>query len=216
MLPARAKMVACFFFLTACGSMIHAKGCFTHLAVERSAPPGVDLKDYQPVAILPSADTPGFADSGSLLLTTSQEILKAKNFTVPPPERAFQVLQDMNQTPQEVSRNAGLLRRFGESLSSRTLLLATFLDYRTQKSYLSSSTSQVWQGASYEYQSLPTYHQGICEMRVSLKMLDVEKGTVVWAAEGKGRGPSGAEKRILRQLVADLMKDLPLLPEKRE
>jgi len=196
--------------------MILATGCFTHLAVERSALPGVDLKDYQPVAILPSADTPGFADSGSLLLTTSQEILKAKHFTVPPPERAFQVLQDMNQTPQEVSRNAGLLRRFGESLSSRSLLLATFLDYRTQKSYLSSSTSQVWQGASYEYQSLPTYHQGICEMRVSLKMLDVEKGTVVWAAEGKGRGASGAEKRILRQLVADLMKDLPLLPEKRE
>ena len=216
MLPARAKRGACFFFLTACGSMLLATGCFTHLAVERSAPPGVDLKDYQPVAILPSADTPGFADSGSLLLTTSQEILKAKKFTVPPPERAFQVLQDMNQTPQEVSRNAGLLRRFGESLSSRSLLLATFLDYRTQKSYISSSTSQVWQGASYEYQSLPTYHQGICEMRVSLKMLDVEKGTVVWAAEGKGRGPSGAEKRILRQLVADLMKDLPLLPEKRE
>lgn len=211
----RAKRGARFLFLTALGFMILAAGCFTHLTVDRAVPPAVDFKDHPPVAILPSADAPGFTGSGSLLQTTSLEILKAKNFTVTAPERSLQVLQEMKQTPEAVSRNAGLLRRFGESLSSPIVILASFLDFRTQKSYISSSTTQVWQGASYEYQSLPTYHQGICEMKVSLKMRDSEKGTVVWTAEGKGRGPSGSEQRILRSLVEDLMKDLPLLPEKR-
>jgi len=216
MLNVRAKMIACFFCLTASGFLFLATGCFTSLAVDRSAPPVVALKDYQPIAILPSPDAPGFTGSGSLLLIVNQEVLKAKNFVLIPLQRAAQVLQDMHQTPQEVSGNAALLRRFGESLNSRIILLPAFLDYRTQKSYISSSTSQVWRGSSYEYQSLPTYHQGICEMRVTLKMLDSEKGVVVWRAEGKGRGPSGAEEKILRLLVEDLMKDLPLLPEKRE
>ncbi len=216
MLNAPTKRVARFFFLTACGVMIFAAGCFTHLAVDRSAPPAVDLKDYLPVAILPSADAPGFAGSGSLLLAASLETLQGKNFAVTAQEKSVQTLQDMKRSSQEVSRNAGLLRRFSETLRSRIILVAAFLDYRMQKSYLSSGTSQVWQGASYEYHSLPTYHQGFCEMKVNLKMLDAEKGAVVWAAEGRGRGPSGSEERILRQLVADLMKDLPLLPEKRE
>ena len=216
MLKARAKLPAWVFFLPACGSILLVPGCFTSLAVDRLAPPVVDLKDYQPVAILPPADASGFAGSGSLLLTASQEVLKAKNYAVTAPERGVQVLQDMNQTPEEVSRNAALLRRFSESLRSRIILVATFLDYRLQKSYISSATSQVWQGAYYEYQSLPTYHQGFCEMKVSLKLLEAKKGAVVWAAEGRGRGPSASEERILRHLVADLMKDLPLLPEKRE
>jgi hypothetical protein len=213
---AHAKMIARLFFFTACGALIVATGCFTSLTVERSAPPTVDLSDYQPVALLPPPDVAGFPGSGALLLRRSGELLKAKNFIVTPPERGVQVLQEMNQSPQEVSRNVALLRRFGESLRSRIIIVPTFLDYRTQKSYISASTSQVWRGASYEYQSLPTYHQGISEMNVRLKMLDSEKGTVVWTAEGKGRGPSGSEERILRQLVEDLMKDLPLLPEKRD
>ncbi|MBP1713870.1 MAG: hypothetical protein H6Q42_2073 [Deltaproteobacteria bacterium] len=211
----RSKVAVWFFILTVFGFLILAMGCFTRLTVDRPAPPLVDLKDYQPVGILSSSDAPGFTGSGWLLLKASQDVLKEKHFAVTAPERSLQVLQDMNQSPEEVSRDARLLRRFGESLSSRILLVATFLNYRRQKSYISSGTSQVWQGASYEYQSLPTYHQGICEMKVSLKMLDAEKGTVVWRAEGSGRGPSGSEERILRQLVEDLMKDLPLLPEKR-
>jgi hypothetical protein len=196
--------------------MLLAAGCFTPLTVDRLLPPAGEFRDDRPMAILPAADAPGFAGSGALLQTTSLEILKAKHFVVTAPERGLQALQAMNQTPEAVSRNAGLLRRFGESLNAPIIFLATFLDFRTQKSYLSSSTTKVWQGASYEYQSLPTYHQGICEMKVSLKILDSEKGAVVWTAEGKGRGPSGSEQRILRLLVEELLKDLPLLPEKRE
>ena len=216
MLSEGAKRAAWFCFLIFCGSMPLAAGCMMRLTVDRSAPPVVDLKKYQPVAILPPADAPGFAGSGALLLAASQEVLKAKNFSVTVPQRADQVLQEMNLSAREVSRDPALRRRFGEILRSRIILVPTLLDYRSQKSYISSSTTQVWQGGAYEYQSLPTYHQGFCEMKISLEMFDVEKGTAVWTAEGRGRGLSGSEGGILRHLVMDLTRDLPLLPEKRE
>jgi hypothetical protein len=212
---ARPKWVAWVFFLTACGAVILETGCFTQLRVERSAPPLVDLESYQPMAVLPSADAPGFPGSGSLVVTASREVLMAKNFVLTAPERGIQAIQEMGQTPEAVSRNAALLRRFAESLGSRIVLVASFLEFRSQKSYISSGTTQVWQGGSYEYQTLPTYHQGTCEMKVSLKLLEVEKAAVVWSAQGSGRGPSGSEEAILRQLVADLLKELPILPEKR-
>ncbi len=204
------------FLLAACGSLIFAAGCFTFLNVEPSAPPLVDLQEYQPVAVLPAADAPGFAHSGALLLAASREFLQAKRFSVADPDRVTRALWDLNRDAEDVARSAALLRRFGETLRSRTVLLATISDYRRQKSYISPGTSQVWQGAAYEYQSLPTYHQGVCEMKLSLKLLDPQKATAVWKAEGRGRGPTGSEERILRQLVEDLLKDLPLLPEKKE
>jgi len=210
------RMAARFLFFVASGAMIFVMGCFTSLAVAPSPPPAVDMRNDQPMAVLPPPDAAGFTGSGSLLLKINYELLKAKNFVVIPPEKGVHVLQEMAHPAQEVSRTPGLLRRFAESIGSPIVMVPIFLDYRPQKSYISSSTSQVWQGASYEYQSLPTYYQGFSEMKVCLKMFDSEKGEVVWTAEGKGRGPSGSEERILRHLVETLKKHLPLLPEKRE
>jgi hypothetical protein len=211
-----ARRFARFLFLITCGALVLAAGCMTRLAVERSTPPAADLSAYQPVAILPPPDAPGFAGSGELLFAASREALLTRNFAVTAPERADKVLQEMNLSAPEVSGDPALRRRFGEALRSRTVLLTALSDYRSQKSYISSSTTQVWHGAAYEYQSLPTYHQGICEMKISLKMLETEKGTLLWAAEGRGRGPSGTEADLLRRLVADLTRDLPFLPAKRE
>ena len=216
MFSACAKWAAGLFFALSLAAALLTAGCLTRLAVDRSSPPVVDLKNFQPAAILPPADTPGFAGSGALLLAASREALKAKNFSVTAPARADQALQEMNLSAREVSREAALLRRFGQSLRARIILVATFLDLRVQRSYVSPSTTQVWHEGAYEYQSLPTFHQGVCEMKISLKLLDAENGTAVWTAEGRGRGPSGSEAGILRQLVADLTKGLPLLPEKRE
>jgi hypothetical protein len=193
--------------------MILAAGCFTHSAVERSAAPLVELQDYQPVAVLPPADASGFAGSGALLRTAIHEALKAKNFTVTEPARADEVVRERNLSAEEISRGAAIQVRLGEALRSRIILVATFLDYRSQRSYVSSDTSQVWHGGAYEYQSLPTYHQGVCEMKIRLKMLAVEQGTAVWTAEGRASGPGGSERELLRRLVTDLTRTLPFLPE---
>jgi len=216
MLTAFAHRGAWLILLISWGSLILAAGCLTRLAVDRSMRPAVDLNDYQPVAILPPADWPAFPDAGALLRTASREALKAKNFSLTEPEKAEQALQAMNLSAAEISRDAALQRRFGKSLQARIILVPILLDFRSQRSYISSSTTQVWHDGSYEYQSLPTYHQGVCEMKISLKMIDVEKGTVVWAAEGRGRGPSGSKEEILRRLVMDLTDGLPFLPKKRE
>jgi hypothetical protein len=193
-------------------------GCFTRLSIDRSDPPLLDLKNYQPLAILPVPDAPGYQHSGASLQLAIEEVLKEKRFTLVAQERVVQVLTDLNQTPQGVSSDPPLLARFGAVLGSKILVVGTFLSYRVQKSYIAPNISEVWPGAGSlpAYQSLPTYHQGTCEIKVHLQMLDSEKGTVVWMAEGKGRGPSGSEAKILHWLIEDLMKGLSPLPQQTE
>jgi hypothetical protein len=205
-----------WLWLPALAFMLLSGGCLTRLSVDRSGPPAVALEKHQPTAILPAADAPGFAGSGALLTKEAGESLAAKNFTVVAPERSLRALLEMNRSAPEVSRNPIYLRWFGDSLAARLVLLASFIDFRTQKSYVSSRTFQVWQGASYEYHSLPTYYQGMSEMKIRLKLLDPQTGGSVWESEGSARGPAGSEEEILRRLAADLLLGLPPLPGKGE
>jgi len=193
-------------------------GCFTRLSIDRSDPPLLDLKNYQPLAILPVPDAPGYPHSGLGLQVAAEEALQEKRFALVAQEKVVQVLTDLNQTAQGVSSDPSLLARFSAALGSKMLVAGTFLSYRVQKSYIAPNISEVWPGAGSlpGYQSLPTYHQGTCEIRVRLKMLESEKGTVVWLAEGKGSGPSGSEAKILHWLMEDLMKGLPTLSPKTE
>jgi len=207
-----------WFSIAVCGFIFFTPGCFTRLSVDRSDPPILDLKNYQPLAILPVPDAPGYRHSGFSLQLAAEEVLKEKRFALVGQEKVVQVLTDLKQTAQGVSSDSTLLARFSAALGSKILLVGTFLYYRVQKSYISPNISEVWPGAGSlpGYQSLPTYHQGTCEIKVRLQMLESEKGTVVWMAEGKGTGPSGSETKILNLLIEDLMKDLLPLPPKTE
>jgi len=204
-----------WLFIAALGAFILTSGCFTHLSVDRSTPPLIDFRDYQPMAILPIADVPAHPGSGSNLQRAIQEALEKKKFVLVAPERVGQVLLDLNQTPQGLLGDPGLLARFSEASGAKLIVVGALLDYRVQKSYFSSGTSQVWEGAFYEYQSLPTYHQGTCQMKVRLRVFEAQKGAGVWLAEGRGGGPSGSREKILRSLVEDLMKAVPPLSGKK-
>jgi len=204
-----------WFWVAAFGAMILISGCFSRVSVDRSIPPPVNLKDFQPAVILPIADFPAGPESGSALLRATQEVLEQKGMVLISQERVGRVLADLNQTPQGLLADPSLLLSFADTSGAKLVVAGILLDYRVQKSYISSGTSQVWQGGFYEYQSLPTYYQGTCQMKVRLQMLDARMGKVVWLAEGRGSGPSGSQERILRSLVEDLMKEIPALREKR-
>lgn len=207
-----------WFCLAACGLLCLSPGCFTRIRVERPAPPLLDLKDLQPVAILPVPDAPGYRLSGFSLQLATEEVLKEKNFALIPQEKLAPALANLNQPAQVLSSDAEMLARFRVALGSKLLVVGTFLSYQVLKSYLSPSITEVWPGAGSlsEYQSLPTYHQGTCTMKVRLQMLESEKGTVVWTAEGTGSGPVGSKEKVLHLLLEDLMQDLPSLPPKAE
>jgi hypothetical protein len=207
-----------WFWIALCGFIFFTPGCFTRLSVDRSDPPILDLNNYQPLAILPVPDAPGYPHSGLSLQVAAEEVLQEKRFALVGQEKVVQVLTDLNQTARGVSSDPPLLARFSAALGSKMLVVGTFLSYRVQKSYIAPNISEVWPGAGSisGYQSLPTYYQGTCEIRVRLQMLESEKGAVVWMAEGKGSGPSGSEAKILHWLIEDLMKGLPPLPQQTE
>lgn len=211
MKPRRSR----WFWVAAFGAMILITGCFSRVSVDRSIPPPVNLKEFQPAAILPIADFPEGPGSGSDLLRVTQEVLEQKGIALVSQERVGRVLADLNQTPQGLLADPVLLPPFSDAAGAKLVVVGVLLDYRVQKSYFSSGTSQVWEGGFYEYRTLPTYYQGTCQMKVRLQMLDARTGKVVWLAEGRGSGPSGSQERILRSLVEDLMKPIPPLQEKR-
>jgi hypothetical protein len=170
------------------------------------------------VAILPVPDAPGYRLSGFSLQLATEEVLKEKRFTLISQEKLAPVLANLNQPTQVLSSDPEMLARVRAALGSKILVVGTFLSYQELKSYISPSLTEVWPGAGSlsEYQSLPTYHQGTCTMKVRLQMLESEKGTVVWTAEGTGSGPIGSKEQVLHLLLEDLMNDLPSLPPKAE
>jgi hypothetical protein len=211
----RPKTFSGWFLIAAFGAWILTSGCFSRWSVDRSFPPLLNLKENQPAALLPVADFPESAGSGSNLLQATREILEKKGFALISQEKVSQALAELNQTPQGLLADPTRLPPFSDATGSKLVVVGVLLDYRTQKSYLSSGTSQVWEGAFYEYRTLPTYHQGACQMKVRLQILEAQTGRVVWMAEGKGAGPSSSREKILRALVEDLMKEVPPLREKR-
>ena len=183
----RPKTRSGWLLLLPLGVLLLTPGCFTRLSVDKTAPPLLDLKNYQPVAILPIPDFRGHPGSGFNLQRMIEEGLTQKGFAVVAPERVINALMDLNQSPLSPSPNPNHLPRVGEALGSKILVVGSFLDYRLQKSYilLGHHPSLGWR--LYGYQSLPTYHQGICQIRVRLQMIESEKGSTVWTAEGKGK-----------------------------
>jgi len=185
-------------------------GCFYRLNLQRVHPLTVDLRDYQPIAILPIPDAPAYPKSGLSIFFSAQDFLLQRGYTLIDPAVFASVLEELRLPPQALLSDAASISKLNERLQAKLLLVGTILEYRKQKSYLSARDFQVWEGALYEYRTLPTYHQGTCQMRLLLRMLNLEKGSLVWMAEGRISGPSSAAEMLEKKLVERLLENLLL------
>jgi len=176
----------------------------------------VDLQRLQPIALLPIQDFPGFPESGSNLVMTVQDLLARRGCTLIQPSATSQVLEEFDLSPQILLSAPSSLIKVNERLQAKLFLAGTILEYRVEKSFIRSQDFpiwDVWNGRGYEYRSLPTYHQGTCQMRLRLSLLEPERGSVIWKAEGRVSGPSSAIAALRKKLVEGLLENFPsLLP----
>jgi hypothetical protein len=163
-----------------------AGGCFYKLHLGQVDDLTVDLKSLQPIALLPIQDFPGFPESGLTLVTPIQDLLVKKGWTLIQPSQTSPVLEEFELRPQNLLTDPSSLIKVNERLRAKLFLVGTILGYRAEKSFVRSQDFpiwDVWNGPGYEYWSLPTYHQGTCQMTLRLSLLDPEKGSVIWKAE---------------------------------
>jgi hypothetical protein len=203
------------FFLILCFPLVFT-GCFYNFQVEKSPPPKVDLKDYQPIAIFPVQNAPGYPESGANLSLWISALLSQKGYILIGSQEVSQTLEKLGLSTRQASMDPASLDRVNESLQAKLFLLPTILDYRLQKSSVGSKTFQQWDGATYETGALPTFYQGTFQLRVLLKLLDPRNGSVIWTIEGKVQGPSSAAESLGKNLVERLLEEIPVIASSPE
>lgn len=200
-----------FIFSLALMIVLLSTGCSYRLKLDRSYPLKVNLKDFQPLAVLPIRDAAGYAESGVTLYLSAQHFLTQKGYNLVNPSEVVRAMAELNLTPENLLSDHPALAHASKLMKARLLVVGTILEYNFQKSYVSSQDVQVWDGAVYQYRTLPTYYQGTCQMRLRLRMLDPEKGSLVWLAEGSTSGPSRSAEVLKEKLVERLLESLPSL-----
>jgi len=200
-----------------CGALIvpvalACAGCFYKLHLGKVDDLPVDLKGLQPIALLPIQDFPGFPESGATLAAPIQDLLAKKGWKLIPPSQTSPVLEDFDLGPQKLLADSSSLLKVNERLGARLFLVGTILEYHVEKSFIRSRDFpvwDVWSGAGYQYQSLPTYHQGTCRIMLRVSLLEPEKGSVIWRAEGAVSGPSSSIHELVNRLVEGLLATFP-------
>jgi hypothetical protein len=190
-------------------------GCVYNLNLEKSSPLPGNPKDHQPIAVLPIQDASGYPQSGANLHSSARAVLAAKGYTLINAAEVSQALEELGLSPPALLSDQASLTKANERLRAKLLMVGTILEYRVQKSYMRPQAFQVWEGASYEYRTLPTYHQGTCQIGLKLRLVEPEKSSVVWIAEGRIRGPSTAAEVLGRRLVERLLENIPPLSPKQ-
>jgi hypothetical protein len=192
-------------------------GCFYKMDLAKVNGPNVDLQSLQPIALLPIQDFPGFPESESNLVMPLQDLLARRGCALIQASATSQVLEELDLRPQNLLAAPSSLMKVNERLQAKLFLLGTILEYRVEKSFIRSQEFplwDVWNGRGYEYRTLPTYHQGTCQMRLRLSLLEADRGSVIWMAEGRVRGPSSSIEALSRKLVQGLLENFPsLLPQ---
>ncbi len=189
-------------------------GCLRDLKLEKPWPLRVDPRDYQPVALLPIQDPRESPGAGDLLSSAAQDLLTLKRYTLIDPAKVSEALGELGVTPQALLMDQASRVKLTERLGVKALIVGTILEYRLEKSYVRSESFVVWEGATYDYRTLPTYHQGMCQIGVKFRLVEAETGDLLWATEGAIRGPSSAAESVGKRLVNRLLGDLPsILPK---
>ena len=199
------------FFLVPVGILFLASGCLYRVKLESSYPLQIAPQETKPIALLPISDVPGHPGSGLSLQSGIPERLAAKGYNLLNSEEVSRLLEELGLSTEKVLSNPIFLAKIRDLLEAKLFMAGTILDYRTQKSYFGTGTFQVWDGASYNYGVLPTYFMGIFQIRLRLKLINPEDGSVVWMAEGIARGPSDSAKTLAKRLVWRLLDNLPIV-----
>jgi hypothetical protein len=189
-------------------------GCLHDLKLEKPWPLRVDPRDYQPVALLPIQDPRDSPGSADLLSSVARDQLTLKRYTLIDPAKVSEALRDLGLTPQALLLDQASRIKLKEQLQAKALIVGTILEYRLEKSYVRSESFLVWDGATYDYRTLPTYHQGMCQIGIKFRLMEAETGAVLWTTEGRIRGPNTAAETLGKRLVNRLLGDLPSIPPK--
>lgn len=200
-----------FLYFVVLISCLYFAGCFYKLTVDKTVFREVNFEDFQPVALLPIPDASGYPQSGADLNSFTRTVLLSKGYKLIPPGEVSAALEEFGLTPQGLLSNPSSLIKIKELLQAKLLITGTILNYSLQKPYVRAEAFEVWEGGRYEYRALPTYHQGACQIGLMLRVLELERGSVLWMAEGKILGPSQAEKSLGKRLVERLLAGLPAL-----
>jgi hypothetical protein len=184
-------------------------GCGYRLTQVKTLPLQVDVKEYQPVALLLIQDVTNHPEPAALLDAILYDSLRAKGYAIIKPEAVSEALFDLNLSVQNVAADPAALASFADQVKAKLLMFGTLLEYEDQKPNISSRTYQVWDGPVYDYSTLPTYDRGLSRMRLQLKFVDPKKNATVWMSEVTGSGPSRTDEKQGKTLVQNLLGSLP-------
>ncbi len=188
-----------------------SSSCAHKVRLDRSTPLQVAADDFQPIALLPLPEASGYPESGTDADSFIALSFATKGYRVIDSLAVSKILGHLGLSSEKIFSDPSGLRRFKEESGAKLLLIGNFLDYRIRKAHLGEKTYQVWDGVTYEYQSLPTYYKGTFQARLKLRLMNPENGHVVWTAEGSAEGSSLSAKTLIQKLIHELLEELPSL-----
>jgi hypothetical protein len=185
--------------------------CTPKVRLDRSMPLQIAVEDFQPLAFFPIPEAPAYPESGTDADSFIALSFTNKGYRVIDAVAVSKILNQLELSSEEIFSDPSGLRRFKEESGAKLLLIGNFLDYRIRKGHLGEKTYQVWDGVTYEYQSLPTYYKGTFQARLKLRLMNPENGHVVWTAEGSAEGSNFSAKTLIQELIQELLGDFPSL-----
>jgi hypothetical protein len=184
-------------------------GCFYRVNLEPPVSLKVDPAKYQPLALLPVQDASGHPASGSDLYPIIRDSLEQKGYSLVSESEVASTLEEMKLSPPLLLSDPDSLKKVADRLKAGLLMIATLPEYKVQKSRLGSQSVQMWDGESYSDKMLPAYFGGNSQVRLSLRMFESEKGTLVWISEGTIRASRDSVQTYARMLAERLLTSLP-------
>jgi hypothetical protein len=191
-------------------------GCFSRVILEPAVSLKIDPREYQPVALLPLPAAPGTADAGSELYPFIRDSLGKKGYTLVKDAEVLEALEEMKLNPALLVSERHSRIRICERLKARLLMIGILPEYRVQKSYLGSQSSEAFDGESFSSRLLPTYFRGSSQVHLVLRIFESQKGELVWLSKGTIRASSDSAGTYSRKLADRLLQSLPpvSLPKK--
>ncbi len=184
-------------------------GCFYRVTLEPAVSLKIDPREYQPVALLPLHAASGPADAGAELYPFLRDSLQEKGYALVKEEEVLVALEEMNLNPVLLVSERDSRIKICERLKARLLMIGILPEYKVQKSYLGSQSSEAFDGQSFSDRLLPTYFRGSSQVHLVLRIFEAQKGDLVWLSKGTIKASSDSAGTYSRKLADRLLQSLP-------